>query len=345
MSYGKVHDIFWEDDRIETLSDRAALLALFLITGPHRNAIGCFKLGLGAITDNQRFQKWGIEGVSKALLELQEIDFIVRDDRTGWTFIRNALKHDPVRGEKTAVHALALTRSVPKNTEVYQRLKDKLEPQLAAQSHKLADKPGWPMEGASHGATHGASDTPSKGDPYPNLTPNHTPKPIATPSAPPSAAPSSGKGTKSKVVASPPASEMPATPPPSRTPDKPPDKPVAKPKAPQPKAPPVPETRLPLALVRPPPRADGRPDWQKALFDHGAPWLAALYDTTTAKLRPLLGRWVKQSGNDPEAVFKLLVEAETRGVTDPRGYVTKALTGKSFSDDMKEFRDINRGVL
>ena len=55
MSYGKVHDVFWDSDTIDSLSDQAALLGLFLISGPHRNAIGCFKLGIGAITDIPRF--------------------------------------------------------------------------------------------------------------------------------------------------------------------------------------------------------------------------------------------------------------------------------------------------
>ena len=51
MSYGKVHDAYWDSDTIDALSDRAALLGLFLISGPHRNAIGCFKLGIGEDED------------------------------------------------------------------------------------------------------------------------------------------------------------------------------------------------------------------------------------------------------------------------------------------------------
>ena len=85
MSYGKVYDAYWDGEKIEPLSDRAALLGLFLITGPHRNAIGCFKLGIGAIMDLPRFQEWTFEGVSDALEEMIETGFIVRDRRTGWT--------------------------------------------------------------------------------------------------------------------------------------------------------------------------------------------------------------------------------------------------------------------
>lgn len=163
MSYGKVHDVFWDDDKIEELSDRAALLALFLITGPHRNAIGCFRLGTGAISDLPRFAAWGFEGISEALSELVGMGFIVRDDRTGWTFIRNALKHDPITSANVAVHALALVDRVPKNSVVYQPLIERLAPQLEAYSKVLAGKSGWPIEAPTEGVTEGVTEAPSKG--------------------------------------------------------------------------------------------------------------------------------------------------------------------------------------
>src|ERR1043165_1926088 len=133
MSYGKVHDAYWQSETIDALSDRAALLGLFLISGPHRNAIGCFKLGMGAITDNPRFGGWGIEGVSDALHELKEGGFIARDDRTGWTFVRNALKHDPIKGLKAAIHAAKLVGGVPKNMSFYSELIAKVSAQIEAE--------------------------------------------------------------------------------------------------------------------------------------------------------------------------------------------------------------------
>lgn len=174
MSYGKVHDVFWDDDRIESLSDRAALLALFLITGPHRNAIGCFRLGTGAISDLPRFGAWGIEGVSVALRELSNAGFIVRDDRTGWTFIVNALKHDPIKGSKAAIHALGLAIRVPKKSAVYVTLFNRLMPQLQREETALSDKPGWPLEDPRN--------TPSEGDAIPKPSPSPLPEPSPEPS-------------------------------------------------------------------------------------------------------------------------------------------------------------------
>jgi hypothetical protein len=182
MSYGKVNDAFWESARIDGLSDQAALLGLFLITGPHRNAIGCFRLGMGAITDHPRFKKWGIEGVSHALSELLRMGFIVRDETTGWTFITNALKHDPIKGAKAAIHALSLADRVPRDTAVYRELKQRLEPQLLTEERALKGKEGWPMPTPSDTPCHTPSDTPSKGD----AIPQPSPLPIPIPEPPPS---------------------------------------------------------------------------------------------------------------------------------------------------------------
>ena len=161
MSYGKVYEAYWDGDKIEPLSDRAALLGLFLITGPHRNAIGCFKLGIGAITDVERFGKWGIEGVSKALQEMMDTNFIVRDCKTGWTLITNSLRKDPINGPKVAIHAAQLADKVPKNSPVYSALYGILKPQLERHAKALDGKIGYPMGAPSEGVSQAPSHTPS----------------------------------------------------------------------------------------------------------------------------------------------------------------------------------------
>jgi hypothetical protein len=170
MSYGKVHDAYWESETIDALSDRAALLGLFLISGPHRNAIGCFKLGMGAITDNPRFGGWGIEGVSKALRELEEGGFIAREPRTGWTFIRNALKHDPIKGLKAAIHAAKLVCGVPRNLSFYSELLAKASEQIEVERDGK-DLIGYPFEPPSM--------------PHPSPLPLPEPSPKPTPPAAP----------------------------------------------------------------------------------------------------------------------------------------------------------------
>lgn len=180
MSYGKVHQAYWESDTIAGLSDDAALLGLFLISGPHRNAIGCFKLGIGAITDHPRFAAWGSERASKALQELVRSTFVARDERTGWILIRNALKHDPITSPNGAVGAVKLANLVPENSEIYQELVERLSPQL---DEILKDKkkvPGYPLRPPSKGL-NSRSEGPSKvlRTPEPQPTPEPQQQPAA----------------------------------------------------------------------------------------------------------------------------------------------------------------------
>ena len=176
MSYAKVYEEYWDGEKIQPLSDRAALLGLYILTGPHRNAIGCFRLGKGAISDVPRFGGWGIEGVSKALLELEETGFIVRDEATNWMLIVNYLAKDPLSNVKIATHAAMLASKVPQNTEVYQRLYDILAPQLEAHSKGLTHKPGYPLDTPSigHGIPHRTPDPDPDPDPDPEPEPEPT---------------------------------------------------------------------------------------------------------------------------------------------------------------------------
>ncbi|WP_422366397.1 hypothetical protein [Pelagibius sp.] len=173
MSYGKVHEGFWESDRIGGLSDGAALLALFLLTGPHRNAIGCFRLGVGAISDVPRFNKWGVDKISSYLDELCSKQFLIRDTNKGWMLIDKALEKDPIKGEKAAKHALSLSTSVPRKSAIFESLRVRLEPQLVEFSEALSDKDGWPMERAC--------DAPSNGDAIPHASPSPLPEPSQDP--------------------------------------------------------------------------------------------------------------------------------------------------------------------
>lgn len=180
MSYGKVHEEYWDGEKIEPLSDRAALLGLYLITGPHRNAIGCFKLGTGAIMDLERFRAWGIEGVSKALQEMVDTGFIVRDERTGWTLIPNAISKDPINSGNVAIHAVALAGRIPKNSIVYKAIFEKLSAQLKGFDKHLNNKPGYPLPSPFEAHSDGLFEAPSEGLTKPHRTPNLT-EPIPEP--------------------------------------------------------------------------------------------------------------------------------------------------------------------
>lgn len=162
LKYGKIYDLFWDDEKVEELSDDAAFLAVFLVSGPHRNAIGCFRLGPGAITDRPRFGRWGIDRVVAALEELEFMRFIVRD-KAGWILIRNALKYDEIIGPKQAVHAFELAQQIPRHSTVWRPLLQILLPQLLRHSRYLDGRPGWPIDpGSPDGVPDTVSDAPSE---------------------------------------------------------------------------------------------------------------------------------------------------------------------------------------
>jgi hypothetical protein len=128
VSYGKVKDTFWTDKKIRSLSDDAKMLALYLMTGPHRNILGCMRVPSGYITEDLG---WASERLADAIAMLCQCRFICRDD-DGWTIILNQLKHDPIKVPNHARAAIALANTVPHESIVYQELAPRLSSSLDA---------------------------------------------------------------------------------------------------------------------------------------------------------------------------------------------------------------------
>ena len=70
-SYGSVQVRFWEYANKHHLSDQASLLAIYLLTGPHSNMLGCIRLPDGYITEDLR---WDIQTVKNAFKQLIDIN-------------------------------------------------------------------------------------------------------------------------------------------------------------------------------------------------------------------------------------------------------------------------------
>ena len=73
--YGQVQTTFW--GRSALLSDRAKLLALYLLTGPHSTGLGCFRLPYGYVVADLG---WTQDSVRKAFAELSRNGFADRFD-------------------------------------------------------------------------------------------------------------------------------------------------------------------------------------------------------------------------------------------------------------------------
>jgi len=120
--YGKVHSSFWTDDTLSFLSNDARLLALYLLTGPHANSIGCFRLPNGYISADlfeAEKQKQAPKRTERALLELEDSGFIHRDQKNGWTLICNFLRYNPPENGNVGIRMAKDAAKVPKTVSFF----------------------------------------------------------------------------------------------------------------------------------------------------------------------------------------------------------------------------------
>lgn len=114
-SYGNVATNFWEMPEIRQLSDQAKLLALYLMTGPHSNMLGCFRLPDLYVTEDLC---WEIQKVKKSFEELIDINFINRDELLLWLVITDYLKSNKIQNSKQGICIRKLFNSVPEQSSV-----------------------------------------------------------------------------------------------------------------------------------------------------------------------------------------------------------------------------------
>lgn len=83
----------WLKKNVLSWSDSAKLPGLYLLTCPHCNLLGCFRLPIGYVASDLN---WDEQQVAKALNELEQDQFLIRCEESGWTLIRSFLKHNPI---------------------------------------------------------------------------------------------------------------------------------------------------------------------------------------------------------------------------------------------------------
>lgn len=74
--YGKVNSSFWTSESIRSLSDDGRMLSLYLLTSPHANMTGCFRLPDGYVCEDLQ---WDKNRVSEGFEELSRNGFAIRD--------------------------------------------------------------------------------------------------------------------------------------------------------------------------------------------------------------------------------------------------------------------------
>jgi len=106
--YGQIQSAFWQSNDTERMSDRAKLLACYLLTGPFTNGLGCFRVTDGNLTDDLG---WPSETVSETLSELSHIGFAYRLGKV--VFLPNFLRWNAIANPKVAIARLKELETLP----------------------------------------------------------------------------------------------------------------------------------------------------------------------------------------------------------------------------------------
>lgn len=97
--YGQVQCSWWGHPDTVHLSDNGKLLFLYLLTGPHSNGLGCYRLPFGYVSSDTGK---AIETVSKGFIELEERGVALHCQATEFVVIPKYLKWNPVSNGKVA---------------------------------------------------------------------------------------------------------------------------------------------------------------------------------------------------------------------------------------------------
>lgn len=121
--YGSIQTKFWTHADVQLLSDQAKLLGAYLLSSPHTNMLGCFRIPVGYIADDL---KWNTEIVTKALDDLSQIGFLIYDNKNSWVTIASFLKHHPIENPNQGKSIAKIYNKIPKNTLFISQLANKL---------------------------------------------------------------------------------------------------------------------------------------------------------------------------------------------------------------------------
>lgn len=117
--YGSIHTRFWTNFAMQSLSNDAKLLALYLLTGPHTNMLGCFRLPVGYISEDLN---WSAQAVVKGLDELLAIDFAQYDSVHQWIFIPQFLNWNAIENPNQGKSIRRLFEQVPQPVHFFAAL-------------------------------------------------------------------------------------------------------------------------------------------------------------------------------------------------------------------------------
>jgi hypothetical protein len=91
MAYAKIKDTFWTDDKIAKLGLKEKLAYLYLMTCPHKNLIGLYRIPVAYMAFDLNWEPGEVE---EAIRALENGGFIKYDFQTAFVLIKRFLKHN-----------------------------------------------------------------------------------------------------------------------------------------------------------------------------------------------------------------------------------------------------------
>lgn len=117
--YGVIQTKLWTNAGVQKISDQAKLLACYLLSSSHTNMLGCFRIPVGYIAEDLQ---WNNETVNKAFDELYQINYLTYDVTSGWVFIHNFLKYNPIENPNQGKSIAKLFEETPRNLRFFSEL-------------------------------------------------------------------------------------------------------------------------------------------------------------------------------------------------------------------------------
>lgn len=150
--YTRIKSRFWVDEKVQDWSDDTKLLALYLLTSPHNNMMGCYVLPKLYICEDLG---WEPERLAEPFAKLLDDGFIKYDAKARLVLLCNYLKHNQIENGNRAIAAIKLLDEMPKSQLFLelqkiivnlgiphlQKLADALENQAPKQLQKPFDQP------------------------------------------------------------------------------------------------------------------------------------------------------------------------------------------------------------
>jgi hypothetical protein len=119
IRYGKIYGSYWTSSDIAPLDLDVKTIGAYLLSSPHANMIGCYRLPVAYAVDDLRTSS---ETVSKGLRELSRVGFVTHDSTLSWVLIRRFLIWNPIENPNQGKAAAKLVEEVPKHSSVYAAL-------------------------------------------------------------------------------------------------------------------------------------------------------------------------------------------------------------------------------